>query len=135
MADSIKLELVTPTKVAAEVQVSEVIATAVDGEFGVLPGHALYIAQLKPGEVRFREKDQVKSFVVGRGFAEVGPERVVILTDSAEEPASLNAATIKAELAKDEERLKNLQPSDPDHAVLTDRTERNQARLAAVERR
>lgn len=135
MADLLKLELITPTKVVAQVEVSEVYAPGADGEFGVLPGHALFISQLRPGELRYKEAEQSKTMVIGRGFADVGPDRVTILTDTAEEPTSLNAGSIKAELERDESKAKDLPSSDPEAAVLADRIERNRARLAAVERR
>lgn len=135
MADKLHLELVTPTKVVAEVEATEVIATAADGEFGVLPGHALYIAQLRPGEVRYKDGEGQHTLVIGRGFADVGPTRVTILTDSAEKVSDLNPALIKAELERDEDKIKSLLESDGDHAVLVDRIERNRARLAATERR
>ena len=135
MANTLRLELVTPTKVVAEIETSEVVATAADGEFGVLPGHALYIAQLRPGEVRYKDAEGQQTLVIGRGFADVGPDRVTILTDSAEKVSELNPVTIKTELERDEEKVKSLLDSDGEHAVLTDRIERNRARLAAIERR
>jgi F-type H+-transporting ATPase subunit epsilon len=132
MADVIHLELVVPSRVVAQAEVSEVEAPGLDGEFGVLPGHAYYISALKPGEVRFRQGDRITRYVVGRGFAEVGPDHATILADFAEEAGSLNAGEIQEALDRDEARLKSLSAGDPEAAVLIDRMERNQARLAVA---
>ncbi len=135
MTENIHLELVTPTRLVAKMEVSEVQAPGVEGEFGVLPGHTVFITLLRPGEVRFREGEHMRHFVVGRGFAEVGPDHVTILTDSAEETSTLNAGELRQILERDEARLKTLASDDPETALVFDRVERNRARLAAAERR
>lgn len=135
MADNIQLELVTPTQVVAHAEVSEVEAPGATGEFGVLPGHAFYISVLKPGEVRFREGGRMRYFAIGRGFAEVGPDRAVILTDAAEESTSLSADDLQEALRRDENSLKALPPGDSQAVVVMDRIERNRARLAVAQRR
>lgn len=134
MSTSVRIEVVTPTQTVAETKTSEVIASGADGEFGVLPGHALFVSQLRPGLVRFWEEgsDEEVRFVVGRGFAEVGPDHVTIISDTAERVSSLNEGSIRKELESDEARLRLLPAADPEFAVLQDRVERNRARLAAL---
>ena len=72
--------------------------------------------------------------MIGRGFAEVGADHAVILTDTAEEVGTLNAGDIQAALQRDEERLRTLSSAEGDYAVLLDRIERNRARLNALGR-
>ncbi|MCK6590794.1 MAG: ATP synthase F1 subunit epsilon, partial [Polyangiaceae bacterium] len=54
-AETILLEIVTPTGVALKERVNEVTAPSVAGEFGVLPGHLPLLAALRTGLVTFRQ--------------------------------------------------------------------------------
>lgn len=82
MADSFLLEIVTPTQVVLSEQVDEMTAPGGEGEFGVLAGHALLLAALKPGELRYKIGKDTKRFIIGLGYAEVGPAKVTILTET-----------------------------------------------------
>ena len=55
------------------------------GEFGVLPRHIPFLTVLQPGIVKVRGPSGVLRFQVGAGFAEAGPDRVVLLVDSCDE--------------------------------------------------
>ena len=54
MADSIRLEIVTPRGRALTADVDEVTAPGVEGEFGILPGHLPILAALRTGIVNYR---------------------------------------------------------------------------------
>ena len=55
-----------------------------EGDFGVLPGHSLLIAQVRPGVIDIHEGGQVsESIFVSGGFAEVSPERCTVLAEEA----------------------------------------------------
>ncbi|MCB0207665.1 MAG: F0F1 ATP synthase subunit epsilon, partial [Anaerolineae bacterium] len=80
MAATISLELLTPQKVAAQIDVSEATLPGSLGQFTVLPDHAPYVAQLKPGVLRYTSGEGVQSAVViGSGFAEVVDNRLLVL--------------------------------------------------------
>lgn len=82
MADgAIHLEVVTRTGVALRAEVEEVQAPSVHGEFGVLPGHLPLLAALRSGILAWRNKGAVTRAVIGPGFAEAGPEKVLVLTE------------------------------------------------------
>jgi F-type H+-transporting ATPase subunit epsilon len=81
----LSVEIVTPGKVAWAGKANDVQAPGELGEFGVLPGHIPFLTVLKPGIVTVRNGDGVRRFEVGAGFAEAGPERVVILADTCDE--------------------------------------------------
>ena len=92
------LELATPTRQLVSEQVDEVVAPGTEGYFGVLSGHAAFLATLGSGEVVYRRgRDEVHLAVHG-GFAEVTPERVIILAETAERPAEIDRA--RAERAR-----------------------------------
>ena len=92
------LELATPTRQLVSEEVDEVVAPGSEGYFGVLPGHAAFLAALGSGEVVYRRgRDEVHLAVHG-GFAEVTPERVIILAETAERPDEIDRA--RAERAR-----------------------------------
>ncbi|MFN7145046.1 MAG: ATP synthase F1 subunit epsilon [Myxococcota bacterium] len=79
------VEIVTPRKVAWTGTATDVQAPGGLGEFGVLPKHIPFLTTLVPGVVKVRTAKGVQRFQIGAGFAEAGPDRVVILADSCEE--------------------------------------------------
>ncbi|MBL6459022.1 ATP synthase F1 subunit epsilon [Belnapia sp. T6] len=97
------LELVSPEKLLLSRPVEMVTIPAVEGEMGVLPGHAPMIVVLRGGVIRVRENgaETERLFVAG-GFAEVSPERVTILADEVTPLASLSRADSERRLAEAE---------------------------------
>jgi len=94
MADGqLSLEVVTRTGVALKDGVDEVQAPSVNGEFGVLPGHLPLLVALRSGVLSYRRRGETKRAVIGPGFAEVGPEKVLVLCEHwvAEENIDLDA--------------------------------------------
>jgi F-type H+-transporting ATPase subunit epsilon len=79
------VEIVTPRKVAWKGTATDVQAPGELGEFGVLPRHIPFLTVLQPGIVKVRGPGGVLRFQVGAGFAEAGPDRVVLLVDSCDE--------------------------------------------------
>jgi F-type H+-transporting ATPase subunit epsilon len=105
MADKIELEVVTPRGRALAVSVDEVTAPSVEGEFGVLPGHLPLLAALRTGIVTYRQGSEVTRCAVGPGFAEAGPDKLVILTDEYAERAQIDPVVVRRDLAEVEQEL------------------------------
>ncbi len=82
---ALQVRIVTPRRVFWEGQAISVQAPGTLGEFGVLPKHIPYLTTLKPGPVKIETTDGKFKFNIGVGFAEAGPDRVTILTESCEE--------------------------------------------------
>ena len=94
------LEIVAPSReVVRSERVDEVIAPGSEGEFGVLPGHTPFLTTLKVGELSYREGAQWHHLAVDWGYAEVGPNRVIILAEGADRAADIDLA--EAKLAKE----------------------------------
>ena len=108
MADKIKLEIVTPRGRALSAMVDEVTAPSVAGEFGVLPGHLPLLAALRTGIVTYRQGAETKRCAVGGGFAEAGPDRLVMLTDEYAVREDLDPVILRRDLATVEEQLGKL---------------------------
>jgi F-type H+-transporting ATPase subunit epsilon len=85
MADKLHFSLVAPERELYSGQVDQVDAAGVEGDFGVLAGHAPFMTALKEGPVTVREGSAVRVFQVRGGFAEVTPQGLTILAEHAEE--------------------------------------------------
>jgi len=85
MADKLHVSLVTPEKEVFSGEVDQVIAPGSEGEFGVLANHAPLMTTLSEGMVTILNGDQKKMYQVRGGFADVNPEGITILAESAEE--------------------------------------------------
>ena len=86
MADTFQLEIVTPEKKVVETTAEEVQIPGKNGYLGVLPGHAPLITELAVGEIKYRETGGRARLAVAWGFAEVLPDKVTILAETAERP-------------------------------------------------
>jgi F-type H+-transporting ATPase subunit epsilon len=110
MAKRLTLELVTPERPAFSGEGDSVVLPAWEGEMGVLPGHAPFLVQLKPGEVRLKADGDVKLFAVSGGFAEILDDKVSLFAETAEMAESIDSerAHQALERAKAELLDKNL---------------------------
>ena len=104
-------ELATPTRMLVTAEVDEVVAPGVEGYFGVLPGHAVFLTTLGSGEVTYRSGQREERLVVTGGFAEVRAERVIILAEQAERPDEIDRE--RAERARQRAELR-IQGKNPD---------------------
>lgn len=80
----IQCEIVTQERLVYAGEADYVSLPGVEGRMGVLPNHSPLLTVLGFGEVMVRTKGREEFFAVGGGFAEVRPDRVVVLADSAE---------------------------------------------------
>ncbi len=108
MAEKIKIEIVTPDALIVSTEVDEITATGTEGEFGVLPGHCHMLTSLKVGAVSYKDGSAVKHLALGGGYAEVGPEKVTILAETAEFAENIDVERANKALAAAEESLKTL---------------------------
>ena len=109
----IRLTIVTPMGRALDRTVDSVAAPGVWGEFEVLPGHTHYLTELVEGEVSFASGNEKGHFAVLGGFAEVGPDRVSILAEGAQEAGEIDLAKTIAQKEQFEKLLAEIGPMDP----------------------
>ena len=95
-------ELVSPERLLFAGEVSQVDVPGEEGEFGVLAGHAPYIATLKPGLLTIHGDGAPQRIVVRGGFAEVGPTGLTVLAEQATPASEIDPAAI-AQSIKDAE--------------------------------
>lgn len=110
MSGTIPFKLITPDRVAFEGDAELVIAVTTEGEEGILPRHAPFLAALKPGITRanvVREGAPARlELATGEGFMQALPDRVTILVDEALRFEDVDVARSREELAAALERQK-----------------------------
>lgn len=132
MENTLRLEIVTPYGSVFSGSVDEVTAPGSEGEFGVFPGHAPFITTLRIGMLIARQAGGTLIFFVSSGYAEIGPDRVTVLADSAERSEEIDMERARAALKRAEERLK--QAEKVDFARATAAIERATIRVQIAER-
>jgi len=105
MADTFQLEIVTPEKKVVETAAEEIQIPGKNGYLGILPGHAPLITELAVGEITYREHSTEQRLAVAWGFAEVLPNKVTILAESAERPSEIDADRARKAKERAEQRL------------------------------
>jgi F-type H+-transporting ATPase subunit epsilon len=117
MADKLTLDIVTPYGHVFTEEVDEVIASGSEGEFGVLPNHIQFLTTLKIGMLTYRKGSESGHFFVNWGYAEVGPDKVTILADSAEKSDDIDVERAREALKRAEDRLKQAEKYDEARAT------------------
>ena len=97
---TISFDLVSPENLIFNDEVGMIIVPGKDGDFGVLPGHSKVMSSLRPGRVMVygEDKNLLKSFFVSGGFAEVNPEKCIVLAESVDEINALEKSSIEKEV-------------------------------------
>ncbi len=90
MSDTFQLEIVTPEKKVVDTAAAEVQIPGKNGYLGILPGHAPLITELAVGEITFRGASGEQHLAVAWGFAEVLPNKVTVLAETAERPSEID---------------------------------------------
>jgi F-type H+-transporting ATPase subunit epsilon len=123
----INLTIVSRERKIVEAQVDEVILPGSDGELGILPGHTPLLALLKIGELRYRAGTTVNRLVISWGFAEVLPDRVIVLAERGFLPTEIDRAAAEQERIAAEKELAYLSSHDPEFALVEARLEESVA--------
>ena len=97
--NTIEFELVSPEKLLKSEPVEMVVIPGTEGDVGVLPGHSLLIAAVRPGVIDIHAGGQVReSIFVAGGIAEVSPERCTVLAEEAGPVAEIDRAEAEKRL-------------------------------------
>lgn len=102
----LNLEIVTPERRVVSREVDEVVLPGRLGSFGVLPGHASMLSGLQPGVAMLRSGDKKEILAIGGGFAEVQPDRVIVLAETCEKADEIDVERAKKKIAELEARLR-----------------------------
>ena len=116
MANTLKLEIVTPEGVTYSEDVEMVTLPGSEGEMGIYPNHVPLMTQVAAGEVSARRNGRDEFLAVGEGFVEITGERVAILTDMAIKADNIDEA--KAEEARKRAEARLAEKLDDEEAAL-----------------
>lgn len=109
MAKTLYLEIITPEKQFFTGNVEGIVLPALDGQYGVQPGHEPIVTALEPGNVRYCVDGTWKEVVVTQGFAEIMPDYAIMLVSTAERPDEIDHARAERAKQRAEERLRQQQ--------------------------
>ncbi len=134
MSDTFQLEIVTPEKKVVDTAATEAQIPGKNGYLGVLPGHAPLITELAVGEITFRAGASAdeQRLAVAWGFAEVLPDKVTILVETAERPSEIDVERARKAKARAEQRLTSGDP-DVDVERSLDALHKAETRLEVAE--
>lgn len=132
---AIQIDLVTPEKQLFSRTVDTLRAPGAEGSFGVLPGHAPFIAVMEPGELVLESGGETSHFFVGGGFVEVMPDKVIVLAESAEPVSEIDVGRAERTLAEAQERLRTLREEEEAARIERARVKRAAVRIALARRR
>ncbi|WP_371372237.1 F0F1 ATP synthase subunit epsilon [Sporomusa aerivorans] len=118
MANTIRLDIVTPDRMVYSADVNMVIARATDGDLGILPGHAPLIAGLDIWPLRILKDEGEEMLSLCGGFIEVRPQKVTILASCAELPAEIDVKRAESAKERAETRLKSTPDIDVHRAEV-----------------
>ena len=106
MADTLKLQIITPTATVFSEDVEMVTLPGIEGQMGVYRDHEPLITQIVPGELIVIQKGEERLLAVGEGIVEVSTDSVEILTDMAIAAEHIDEARVEEARARAAARLR-----------------------------
>ena len=132
---SIRCEIVSQDRIVYQGDADIVVLPGTDGEMGILPHHAPLLTTLKYGIIKVRSQGQETIFTVAGGIAEVQPDILTVLADSAENVEEIDVQRAEAARKRAEESLAKGVPADSDAYLRMEAALRkSNLRLDAVRR-
>ena len=133
MGDTFQLEIVTPERLLVSDVAEEMQIPGKNGYLGILPQHAPLITELGVGEISYRKGADTQHLAVAWGFAEVLPDKVTILAETAEKAEEIDVQRARQAKERAEARLK--QAADVDYLRAELALERAITRLQVAEKK
>lgn len=132
---TIRCEIVSQDRMVWEGEADMVVLPGTAGEMGILPNHAPLLTTLKFGILKVRTKGQEELFAVAGGLAEVQPDLITVLADSAENVREIDVARAEAARKRAEDLLRQGVPPDSDvYLRMEAALKRSNLRIEAVRR-
>jgi F-type H+-transporting ATPase subunit epsilon len=133
MANTLKLEIVTPQAIVFSEDVHMVTLPAIDGQIGVYPQHVRLITQVVPGELIVTKDGTDRFLAVGEGLVDIAPDRVSIATDMAIPAEKIDEAKVEDARRRAAARLEE-KISDEEVATVNASLARSLAQLQVKRR-
>ena len=134
MAETLRLEIVTPQETAFSEDVHMVTLPAIEGQMGVYPQHVRLITQIVPGELIVTQNGVERLLAVGEGLVDISADRVSIITDMAIPADRIDEAAVEAARERAAARLRE-KISDEEIASVNASLARSLAQLHVKRRK
>ena len=132
---TLRLEIVTPEKLAYADDVDGVVCPGVEGELGVLPHHAPLLTTLGYGELRIRKDGREEYFAIAGGFLQVRPDKVVVMAETADMASQIDLQRALDAKAEAERALEAGFVEPADLSLARAQLQRSLLRIRVAERR
>jgi F-type H+-transporting ATPase subunit epsilon len=132
LPENIELEVVTPERHVLSESVQSVEMPGKDGYLGILPGHAPLITELGVGILTYHRGAEVRYLTVIQGYAEVLPDRVIVLADLSERAEEIDLARVRSALDRAQAELAKAGSPDVDWQVASAALARATTRMQAA---
>jgi F-type H+-transporting ATPase subunit epsilon len=107
LANTFQLEIITPTQIFTEGQVSYVRAESPDGQFGIMAKHTPATIALGIGEIKVVKDGKETFYATNGGFADIQKESVLLLVETAEKISDIDKDRAESARQRAQERLQN----------------------------
>lgn len=134
MANTLRLEIITPEEVVYSEDVDLVTLPGVEGQLGIYPQHIRLMTQMEPGEMIVHKNGQDSFLAVGEGLVEIRGDRVSIVTDMAVSAERIDEAKVEEARQRAAARLRE-KISDEEVASVNASLARSLAQLKVKRRR
>ena len=128
---TIKLDIVTPDRVVYSEDIEMLVATAIDGDIGILPGHTPLVTGLVPCVLKIDKGGKKIHISVSDGFMDVKPEEINVVVRTAEFPEEIDVERAKEAKERAEQKLQKEDKTNK--AKANSALERALARINAAE--
>ncbi len=130
--EKIELQVVTPERHILSEDVDSLEMPGKDGYLGILPGHAPLITELGVGILTYHKDGETRSLTVMYGYAEVLPDRVILLAETAERAEEIDVARARAALERAKADLPKAGSTEADWERSNAAIQRAEVRLQAA---
>ena len=131
----IRLEIVTPERLAYADDVDAVVLPGSEGELGILPHHAPLVSTLGVGELRIRKAGIEESFAIFGGFVQVRPDKVVVMAELADLASDIDLEAARQARAEAERALETGYDEGADLSAARAALQHALLRMRVAERR
>ena len=124
------LEVVNPYEVFYEGRIERIVIPTLDGQYGIMPGHAPLVIAVTPGIARFECDGESQTFAISEGFAEIGQHAVIIVCNAAEWPSEIDTERAKSALERAQARYNSVTSPEERRLYARHAIKRAKTRLA-----
>jgi F-type H+-transporting ATPase subunit epsilon len=132
LPENIELEVVTPERHVLSEKVESIEMPGKDGYLGILPGHAPLITELGVGVLTYHKGAEVRSLTVIHGYAEVLPDRVIVLAEFSERAEEIDQVRVRSALERAKADLAKVGSAEVDWQAASAALERATIRMQAA---